>query len=223
MNIIGLDGLVFGVENVDIGANELLGFGLARADAPQGYFETLDGTGVLLRQESDPSLPPALASGSKLRQTIYGVRDRASLEAIRRELSRDRAVSCDAAGALHTADDDGFALRFQVTVRRSVALPSGDVIVYTSVPPPADGLSPAEPPDRPLTLSHVVYFVPEAERSVEFYVRRLGFVCTDWIPGVGGLVRPAAAFAPDTLWLIQMPGTRWASSVLHFKAPARAG
>lgn len=45
-------------------------------------FSALDGTGVLLRERDDPSLPAALPSGSQLRETVYGVADSTTLEVI---------------------------------------------------------------------------------------------------------------------------------------------
>src|ERR1044071_654857 len=94
MNIIGPDELVFGVEDLDAGSRYLTDYGLApvRGDDGSPRFEALDGTGVTLRHASERTLPPPTSAKSLLRETIYGVGDQASLDAIAAELARDRCV-----------------------------------------------------------------------------------------------------------------------------------
>ena len=60
-------------------------------------------------------------------------------------------------------------------------------------------------PARPRSLSHVVYFVPDVTRAEAFYVKRLGFVCTDRFTGVGPVLRPAGTLDHHTLFMIQTP------------------
>ena len=90
MNIIGLDALVFGVDDLPACRQYLVDYGLA--DAGKGRFEGLDGTAVVLRAKGDSTLPPAMGTASMLRETVYGVADSATLDAIETELQRDRAV-----------------------------------------------------------------------------------------------------------------------------------
>jgi catechol 2,3-dioxygenase-like lactoylglutathione lyase family enzyme len=47
--------------------------------------------------------------------------------------------------------------------------------------------------------------VPDAAKAEEFYVKRLGFVCTDRFTGVGPFLRPAGTLDHHTLFLIQTP------------------
>ena len=115
MNIIGLDALVFGVDDVAACNRYLVDYGLR--DVGDGRFEALDGTAAVIRRADDPSLPPALGTASMLRETVYGVADAATLDAIEAELKRDRAIT-RANGVLRCVDDMGFALAFQVSVRR---------------------------------------------------------------------------------------------------------
>ena len=204
MNIIGPDALVFGVDDVEACAQYLADYGLMPAG--DGRFEALDGTAVVIRRRDDPALPPPLFTGSMLRKTVYGVADAGVLDAIERELGRYREVRRLADGSLETTDDDGFVLGFQVTVRKPLALPPEPVN--------APGAAPQRPPNvpgvddsvvvRPRTLSHVVYFVPDAAKSEAFYTR-LGFVCTDRFTGVGPFLRPAGTADHHTLFMIQTP------------------
>lgn len=203
MNIIGLDALVFGVDDVAACNRYLVDYGLK--DVGDGRFEALDGTAAVIRRADDPSLPPALGTASMLRETVYGVADAATLDAIEAELKRDRAIT-RADGVLRCVDDMGFALAFQVSVRRPFALPAETVNAPGAAPqrgPNALGLSP-DMPALPRSLSHVVYFVPDAAKAEAFYTR-LGFVCTDRFTGVGPFLRPAGTPDHHTLFMIQTP------------------
>jgi catechol 2,3-dioxygenase-like lactoylglutathione lyase family enzyme len=203
MNIIGLDALVFGVDDLAACSQYLVDYGLK--DAGSGCFEALDGTAVLIRAKDDASLPAAMGTASLLRETIYGVADAATLDEIEAELRRDRAVS-RRDGVVRCVDDMGFALAFQVTVRRPLDLPAEAVNAPGAAPQRganALGLTP-DMPALPRSLSHVVYFVPDAVKAEVFYAR-LGFVCTDRFTGVGPFLRPAGTLDHHCLFMIQTP------------------
>jgi catechol 2,3-dioxygenase-like lactoylglutathione lyase family enzyme len=208
MNIIGPDELVFGAEDLQTCTRYLRDYGLAPAGNASGgtRLEALDGTAVVLKSASDKSLPPPTSAKSQLRETVYGVGDDASLEAIAAELRKDREISRGADGSVTCFDDMGFALRFARTRRRS----------YTASPDltNAPGAPPQRPPNQigaqpdmvvvPRTLSHVVLFVPDAAKAEAFYAR-LGFRTTDRFTGVGPFMRPAGSLDHHTLFMIQTP------------------
>ena len=203
MNIIGLDALVFGVDDLPACRQYLVDYGLK--DAGGGRFEALDGTAIVLRAQDDASLPPGLGTASMLRETVYGVADAATLDAIEAELRRDREAT-RRGGVVRCVDDAGFALAFQVTVRKPLALAAETVNAPGAAPqrgPNLLGVAP-DAPALPRSLSHVVYFVPDANRAQAFY-QRLGFVCTDRFTGVGPFLRPAGTRDHHTLFMIQTP------------------
>ncbi|MCQ4159484.1 VOC family protein [Roseomonas sp. GC11] len=206
MDIVGLDSLVFGVDDIGACATFLTDFGLT-ATAEAGVFEALDGTAIRLHRRDDPALPPALPSGSMLRETVYAVSSAAVLEDIRAEISRDRVVSEGADGSIGFTDDAGFALRFRTDRRRPVTLP-GERVNIPGQPPLRGvnelGVSP-EADLTPRTLSHVVYFVPDFARAEAFYAERLGFRTVDRFTDVGPFMRPAGTTEHHTLFLIQTP------------------
>lgn len=208
MNIIGPDELVFGVADVDTCARYLRDYGLTPSEDDSGgvRFEALDGTAVVLRPESDLSLPPPTSAKSALRETVYGVSDAASLEAIGSELRRDREVSQSPDGSISCFDDMGFGLRFRLTRRRGYTAEAD----LTNAP----GTAPQRPPNqigarpdmevRPRTLSHIVLFVPDAAKAEAFYTR-IGFRTTDRFTHVGPFMRPAGSLEHHTLFMIQTP------------------
>jgi catechol 2,3-dioxygenase-like lactoylglutathione lyase family enzyme len=207
MNIIGPDGLVFGVDDVAACTQYLTDYGLQPVG--NGRFEALDGTYIEIKARDDAALPPALNTGSQLRRTVYGVADAATLDAIATELGRDREVKRLADGSIEAADDLGFVLGFQVTVRRPLSLPgersnapgAAEQRAMNDLGVPGSGaLVP-----RPRTLSHVVYFVPDAAKAEAFYAERLGFRTTDRFDAVGPFMQPAGTHDHHTLFMIQTP------------------
>jgi catechol 2,3-dioxygenase-like lactoylglutathione lyase family enzyme len=142
-----------------------------------------------------------------LRQTVYGVADQATVNAIGDELARDRQVKRLPDGAVEAADDDGFGLRFQVTVRRELDMPGERINAPGSQP--QRGINQIgvwqEMPARPRMLSHVVYFMPDLSAGEAFYTKRLGFKITDRLVNAGPFLRPAGARDHHTLFFIQAP------------------
>lgn len=124
MNIIGLDSLNFGTDDVASCNTYFTDFGLIpeNVDANGGTFKALDGTSVVIRHKDDPSLPPPLPTEATLRKTIYGCADRATVDAIADELGKDREVNRLDDGSIEAPDDLGFMLGFQVTERQEVDL-----------------------------------------------------------------------------------------------------
>lgn len=209
MNIIGPDYLVFGVGDVAACCEYLAAFGLKPTDvtAAGGLFEALDGTGIIIRHTSDPSLPPPLPTSNMLRQQVYGVRSAEDLDAIETELSRDRRVARLSDGSIELKDDHGFELKFQVTIRRELVMPAEKI----NAPGAPAQRKPNEigvwedMPALPRTLSHVVLFVPDTDIASRFYCYRLGFVITDTLTGAGPFLRSKANDDHHTLFFIRTP------------------
>ncbi|WP_349974974.1 VOC family protein [Pseudomonas sp. WHRI 8519] len=208
MKIIGPDYLVFGVDNVDDCIQYLTDYGLKPHSRDGGgtYLEALDGTGVKIYLRSDASLPAAMETATTLRETVYGVADEASLQAIESELRKDREVVRGEDGVLRCRDDMGFALGFQITKRRALDLPAE--ASHAPGAPAARAVNALGASNDiaalPRSLSHVVYFVPDAVKAEAFY-NRLGFVCTDRFVDTGPFLRPAGTQDHHTLFLIQTP------------------
>jgi len=106
MNIIGLDALIFGVDDIQACIDCLRDYGLAPVgvDSNGGRFEALDGTAVIIRRADDPDLPAAIGPAPSIRETVYGVAAISDLDAIEDELARDRIVRRDQHGVLHSVE-----------------------------------------------------------------------------------------------------------------------
>ncbi|CCE10722.1 putative glyoxalase (dioxygenase domain) [Bradyrhizobium sp. STM 3843] len=210
MKIVGLESLIFGVDDVRGAARFLVDYGLTPVDVSdrRGRFEAIDGTAVVIARQDDPALPPGPVPGCRLRKTVMGVADDATLGAIAAELRRDREVRRLPDGSIESIDDSGFVIGFQLAARRPFVLageisnaPGGVVfrpINSLGVPPPGSVI-------RPRSLSHVVYFVPDVVKAEAFYVNRLGFRCTDRFTGTGPFLQPGGSLDHHTHFLIGAP------------------
>lgn len=207
MHIVGLDSLVFGVEDVDACARYLEDYGLIKVElsASGGRYEAQDGSAIVFRKSNDPSLPPSNLPSPNIRETVYGVADEATMMQIADELSKDRDVRLSDTGSLHTVDDGGFAIAFQVSVRRTLCLPP-ELINAPGSPvqrgPNLIGMD-LKAKVVPRSLSHVVYFVPNVLKAEKFYAERLGFRTTDRFVGLGPFMRPAGTLEHHTLFMLQ--------------------
>ncbi len=209
MNILGLDCLVFGVDDVDSCNQYLTDYGLLpkNVSSKGGRFEALDGTAVEIYHADDPELPKPLPTGCMLRKTVYGVADEATLLAIAEELGKDREVKQLADGSIQADDDMGFTLGFQVSVRRKT-----DVANQIVNSPGAELHRPVNTIGAdedavvvPSSLSHLVYFVPDLPKAEKFYQDRLGFRVVDRFSNLGPFMRPAGTIDHHTLFMIGTP------------------
>lgn len=208
MNIIGPDALVFAVEDMEAAARYMSDFGLKAAGRTRHgeLFETLDGTGVIICEASDPSLPPALSPTNKLRKIVYGVADEQSLAQIADELGRDREVTRHVDGSLEALDDMGIPLCFQLSARREIDLPAEKINAPGAPlqrPVNCIGVD-ANAPVQPRSLGHFALFVPDVAKAEAFYTERLAFRVNDRLGG-GPFMRSKATQEHHTMFLIQTP------------------
>jgi len=210
MDITGVDCAVFGVEDLDAARQFLKDYGMKEVEhgAAGASFEALDGSGVMLRRASDASLPAATVKGATARETVWGVRNKDVLEAIGAELSKDRQIRRDPDGMLHAVDDEGLAIGFRVTHRHR----------YEAKPKPFNvtGLPPARPvnsrvsfkdPGEAREVGHIVYWSDDPDRSMRFYVERLGFRVTDHVNNKQGVfARAQGSHDHHNLFFIGAPG-----------------
>lgn len=205
MKIIGPDELLFGVDDIGESRSFLLDFGLTEVEG--NAFEAKDGTCFVLGDVNDASLPKPLVSGNKLRRTVYGVEGAETLDQIAAELGKDRDVTRDEDGRVYSEDDLGFALAFQVTRRRSLSIEPELVNtpgVQQGRPLNKRGIN-LDAETLPLSLSHVVYFVPDIAKMENFYRERLNFKLVDRFPGMGPFLTPESSTDHHTMFLIQTP------------------
>lgn len=208
MNIIGLETLIFRVDDMEASHEFLIDYGLDCVNPSDSVrrYEALDGTTVEICSGEHPTAPDSGLPSPSLIETVYAVEKQSDLDAIRQELEKDRQVSVDESGAIHAIDDEEFAIAFKITERRPIDAPDD----LTNAPghpaqrPINQVAVDPKMPAKPRTLSHVVYFVNDAKKAEAFY-ERLGFRTTDLFEGVGPFMRPAGTNDHHCLFMIQTP------------------
>ncbi|HEX3970809.1 MAG TPA: VOC family protein [Stellaceae bacterium] len=201
MPIMGLEAVVYGVDDIDTAARFLSDFGLETRDGgAHGATLTVagEGTRVELRKQGDTALPEAVEAGPTLREIVWAVSDKAALQEVAAEISKDRAVSEDKDGRLHVKGPGGFGLAFEVTqAKRETAPP------HRAAHPANERLR-GYPKATPDHLGHMGVYTPNMEEMAAFY-KRLGFTVSDVIKGVGTFVRAPGSINHHNLLIARRP------------------
>ncbi len=205
MNITGVESIVYGTDDIEAATKFHVDWGLeiAGSSASGADFRLPDDTTVLVRGIDDASLPPASVPGPTAREVIWGVTDRASLDAIGASLSSDRDVTADANGTLHSHDDYGYRFGFRVTARKPepVAFPDNNT-AWNAPRKDARADIFSRGPVRQERIFHVVYWAPgDTAAHAKFYQERLGFKLTESIKGLGFFMRGGASHDHHNLFL----------------------
>ncbi len=191
MTLMGIESLVYGVDDLDASMRFYDDFGLqsaSRDDAGVTY-RLAEGSAFTVRRSSDPGLPPPFLNGPGPREVIWGVDTLSALDAVEAELGRDRDVRRDPDGTLHARDEAGINIGFRLFERRDLGVEPA---------PPENNLSTVRRLNthrkwydraRPKLINHVVFGVPDVDKAVAFYVDRLGFRVTDVMRGFGMFMR----------------------------------
>jgi catechol 2,3-dioxygenase-like lactoylglutathione lyase family enzyme len=187
MAIIGIESLVYGVEDAATAIRFFEDFGLAR-DGANGTFRLAEGSSVAIRDAGDPSLPPPASPGSGPRELVWGVDSEKSLDRIAGDLARDRAVTRGNDGTFHTRDDAGLAIGFRLYDRKTPHDPAQAENGLATIRR-WNQLRKWYERARPQVLHHAVFGVPDVDKAVSFYVQRLDFRITDMIRNVGVFMR----------------------------------
>ena len=213
MAIKRIESILFGAEDVAAGIKYFEDWGLEAVErgTAGATFRTQENQTVVVRDAADAALTASPEGGASLRETVWGVDSKAALEAIGAELAKDRHVSRDADGTLHTRDDTGFAVGFRVANYRDAA-PAPEPFNLANSEQRLNRRV-EERRARPIRIGHVVYAVPvkEWEKQSDFYLKRLGFRLTDRSMDLGDFMRADGAHEHHNLGLF------------HFGPMARTG
>ena len=207
MDILGLESIVYGVDDMPtcIRFNEDFGLERVEAGANGATFRTAEGATVVLRKVNDPALPPAVTPGSQIRSVVWGVTTPAVLDRIGAELSKDRAVKRDADGTIWSTDPMGYQIGFRTNTLQTIV----EAPLALNVPghPQRGANRRFEFQMRPrvLHLGHVVFFCPNLEETYQFYRQRLGFKLSDTFKnGVGYFIRSGLSHDHHSMFLFHL-------------------
>ncbi len=203
--ITGIEAVTYGVADPDRSASYFADWGLTRGRSAkdQIVFRTRNGAEVVLRTHSSPGLPRATdRRRSTVREITWGVRSKRALAALRNDLERDREVTVDRAGTLHTRDDAGLAIALRVKRCK----------ILSDKPTPVNAPNAAQRKSKratyydraqPSTIGHAVLNIPDFSAAARFYIERLGFHVTDHYRSHGIFIRAQARGSHHNLFLMK--------------------
>lgn len=221
MDITGIDAIRYGTTDLADSHRYLTDLGLQEVEHGSAgcRFVTMDGGEVELRASGDAGLPATVSSDSAtVREVVWGVASQAALDKIGAELEKDRRVTRDPDGTLHSVDATGFGIAF----RRSRVVP------LTRAAEPPVNLPGAEPlridhriefADRVRVrhIGHAVFYVPDYRAAQDFYVNRLGFRLVDAFIGAGAFMRCQRNPQHHSIFMLQGDPPRAAAHHVAFE------
>jgi catechol 2,3-dioxygenase-like lactoylglutathione lyase family enzyme len=216
--ISGIDAAVFGVVDLRAAKRFLDDWGMHRVRSGKfgADYLCVDQSEVSVRPADSPQLRRAIEPGSTLRELVWGVRNRRSLDAIAENLARDRSASLDSDGTLHSVDDTGLAIAFRLTRRKALKLrPSA--FNTPGCAARVDRTAPFYDRATPQEISHVVLGVPDIRAVERFYCGRLGFRVSDRYVGRAVFLRAAPAGNHHHLFVLNSADRRFHFNHIAFK------
>lgn len=201
MSILGLERVVYGVEDLALARRFFGDWGLA---AEGDVFRAEDGTEVTIAPIDDLGLPAAAEPGSTAREIVWGVESGAELDALAVRVGAATRVSRGADAGLHFFDPAGFGVGLTMTRRKPLL--AREIAVNTPERRlRIDTVGAFYKRARPRRIGHIVLQVPEIAPVERFYREVLGFWLSDRYPGRGVFLRGRAEADHHQLFLLQSP------------------
>ena len=210
MVIVGIDSVVYGVDDMKLATRFLTEWGLKKiSDAKTRHvFETVDRDRIVVRPGDAKDLPSAVQPGNTVREVIWGVGAKKDLDGIEKELVKDREVTRTRDGTVHSTDPMGLGIGFCLSRRRV-----GKGIRRAPINDTVEIERPGKRSrfyDRaaPLQIAHCGFFHPDVNTVEKFYVKRLGFHVSDRYKGKASFMRSSTRNDHHNLLIIKSPHGR---------------
>ncbi len=203
MAIIGIESLVYGVDNVETCRRFFDDFGLKTlaTSASVVEFEVDEGSRVILRSAADPALPRSSLLGTGVREVAWGVDTEQNLRALADNVGRDRDVMRDADGTVHFLTDCGLPMALRVFRKRPL-IGAPDAVNAPGVVNRMNTHRKWRKRARPRTIQHVVFTAVSFESTYKFFCERLNFRVSDLQKGYGAYLRAEGAINHHNLLLL---------------------
>jgi catechol 2,3-dioxygenase-like lactoylglutathione lyase family enzyme len=190
MPIIGINTLVYGVEDVVESARFFDDFGLPPHSRSKNFahFRLAEGSNVHIRPLNDPWFLKSEQKGAGVRECIWGVDSQESFDALLDDLGRDYTIRRDADGTARFVTHFGQAIGLKVWSKSPVRSSSSR---YNS-PGNANRINETRKWLRraiPTVIQHVVWSFPDVNQTLGFYRDRLKFRLVEIQIGAGVYVR----------------------------------
>jgi catechol 2,3-dioxygenase-like lactoylglutathione lyase family enzyme len=204
MSFTGIDAVVYGVANMEKCRAYFTDWGLKKISGgkTKAVFETRDGSEIVLRPRGAKDLPKAIQPGSTVREIVWGVTSKADLARVEKELSKDRAVTVDKDGTVHSTDDLGLGIAFRQT-RRKKLKDTRQPMNSVAGPGRVNARATYHKNAQPSHIGHCVFMAPDIKKMEAFYTQRLGFTVSDYYTGRGVFIRAAKRGGHHNLFFLE--------------------
>jgi catechol 2,3-dioxygenase-like lactoylglutathione lyase family enzyme len=201
--IIGIESLVYGVDDVAVCTKFFEDFGLPLASnaGSVSTFQLEEGSKVVIRQRHDPALPKSAVEGTGVREVVWGVDCAESLESLAADLGRDRELKRDSDGTVHFLTDCGLPFALRIFQKKAVVT-APDLLNSPNAINRLNRPRKWRLRARPKVINHVVFNVLDFEKSFKFVRDRLKFRATDLQRGFGIYARCDGANQHHNLFLV---------------------
>lgn len=218
MAIVGIDTALFGVPDISetVRFFEDMGLPVHSRSACEVHFRLEEGSSLVVRSMHDPAVPRSVLCPGGVQEVIFGVDTQASLDALVKDLARDRELRQDGDGAVRFRTDCGIPLGLRVFERKKVLFAPDPINAAGNVQR-FNQLRKWRTRARPKTINHVVFAVRDFRRSFAFFRDRLNFRLTDYQTDIGIYSRFDGAFEHHNLFLADctLPGMPGAPGFHH--------
>jgi catechol 2,3-dioxygenase-like lactoylglutathione lyase family enzyme len=180
MAINGIETVLYGVNDVAECTRYFVDFGLPLFEQSEAHahFRLDEGSNVIIRHINDPLIPKSALVGTGVCETIWGVDRQSDLDRLVSKLRQSREVRLDPDGTAHCLTDDGLAVGFRLYRK----LPVHSAPDPLNSPGNINRLNQQRKwkvKARPKQILHVVFQVPDFDKSWAFYRDQLGFRLSD--------------------------------------------
>ncbi|PPC77329.1 glyoxalase [Pokkaliibacter plantistimulans] len=208
MSVLGIDEITYGVEDLASCQRFFSDWGLTLVSeqADEVIFETLNGCRVILADINKAGLPPAIESGSTVREVVWGVECSDDLQRYAERIARDPGF-VEGDGRIGCTDPNGLAIRFQVSKKRDIDIACTPTNTW-NVKGRINQASPVYDRAIPIEVGHVVFFVRDVLACEAFYNARFDFRASDRYPNRGAFMRTADEGGHHDLFMLQLPDGR---------------
>ena len=180
MAIIGIETLVFGVDDLSASTRFLSDIGLPRAasSASESLFTLPDNSRVVVKDKRDPSLPVSRNENGGVREVVWGVDTATNLKDLADGLAADHELQTDQDGTIHFDAGFGVPMALRLFDRKAVRT-APEPLNAPGVVNRLNRNRKWRKRARPKSISHVVFAAKDYLAAAEFMCRRLGFQISD--------------------------------------------
>lgn len=196
MAIVGIESLVYGVQEFDDSIRFFQDFGLplvSRDDVAKiAIFQVESGARACIRMIDDPWFLKSEQIGLGVRECIWGVDSQESLDRLLLDLGRDHDIIRDADGTARLVTQFGQALGLKVWTPKQVHGASSAINSHGKVNR-VNEMRKWIKRALPKVINHVVWAFPNVNEALDFYRGRLNFRLTEIQIGSGVYIRADGA------------------------------